>query len=499
MTREGKAPQTATKPRRGKDSPVPASGGKPPHDTKGAALQVINMPIQELVPYAQNARTHSEAQITQIAASILEFGWTNPILVDGANGVMAGHGRLLAARKLGLREVPIIEIGHLTPEQKRAYIIADNKLALNAGWDPELLALELRHLDLAGVDLAITGFDAQELEQLLSWAPAGSQGLTARDAAPQVPAVPVSAPGDVWILGQHRVVCGDATHAATLERLMAGEKARAVWTDPPYNVAYGGKAEMLNDYQKGHRNTSRILNDDLAAPDFRLFLRMLFRVITAVLEPGSAVYVAHAETERANFTREFVAAGFKLAGVVIWKKNAMVLGRSDYQWIHEPILYGWKPGAAHRWYGGRKNVTVESLGTGSPFVQRADGKWELSVGSQAFVIDGSAKVEELATSVVHQDKPRTNDVHPTMKPVALVERMLRNSAKAGDIVLDPCGGSGSTLIAAECLNMQARLAELDPLYVDVIVRRWEDFTGKEAMLENSGMSFYGAREIRGAS
>ena len=374
---------------------------------------MVYKPLVELIPYAQNARTHSDEQVAQIATSILEFGWTNPILVDGANGVMAGHGRLLAARKLGLTEVPVIEIGHLTPEQKRAYILADNKLALNAGWDPEILALELWDLDLAGVDLALTGFDSAELEQLLEWSPRGSGGLTSPDAAPEVPAVPVSVAGDVWILGEHRVICGDATHAVVLDRLLEGALVDLVWTDPPYNVAYGGKAEMLNAYEKGHRNTARILNDDLAAPDFRLFLRMLFRGITAVLKPGSAVYVAHAETERANFTREFTAAGFKLAGVVIWKKNAMVLGRSDYQWIHEPILYGWKPGAAHRWYGGRKNVTVEQLGAGPPFVQRDDGKWELTVGSAAFIVDGDAKVEQLATSVVYEDKPRTNDVHPT--------------------------------------------------------------------------------------
>lgn len=447
-----------------------------------------------LVPYAKNARTHSDAQVRQLAASIREFGWTNPVLVDGANGIIAGHGRVLAAQRLGIEAIPCIRLPHLTESQRRALVLADNKLAENAGWDERLLAEELRALAQMGFDAELTGFSDAEIQELLR--PDPTETGADPDACPNVDDRAVSVAGDCWQLGNHRLICGDCTDPLTLSRLMRGNKAALVWTDPPYNVAYGDKAEMLQQYDKGHRNTSRILNDDMDDAAFKAFLAAFYRSAWSAMEEGAAIYVAHSETERANFTSEFLAAGFKLSGVVIWRKNALVLGRSDYQWIHEPILYGWKPGAAHRWYGGRKKTTVEQLGDTSPFVRRADGRWELRLGAGVFVVDGNAEIEELLTDVIVEERPRRNDLHPTMKPVALIERQLRNHVRPGDIVLDPFGGSGSTLIASERLGVQAHISELAPVFCDVIIRRWQDYTGGGAVLESDGRTFAEVTEAR---
>ena len=456
-------------------------------------MQIETLAIDRLIPYARNSRTHSDAQVAQIAASIKEFGFTNPVLIDADGGIIAGHGRVMGARQLGLAEVPCIRLGHLTDAQRRAYVIADNRLALNAGWDDAMLALEMRDLMDEGYDVGLTGFDLKEIDALLAGLDATPEGQTDPDAAPAVQADAVTRPGDVWVLGRHRIMCGDSTDGGSVALLMRGEQADACWTDPPYNVAYGDKAEMLNDYGgKGHRNTSRILNDDMSDEDFCKFLGGFYRAACAVMKKGAAIYVAHSETERANFTREMLRAGFKLSGVVIWRKDTLVLGRSDYQWIHEPILYGWKDGGAHSFYGGRKQTTVSDIGSsGSPFVLRADGKWQVTIGEEVLIVDGKAKVEWIEDSIMRELKPKRNDVHPTMKPVALIERMLRNSAKPGRIVLDPFGGSGSTLIACEQIGMSARLMELSPNYADVIVRRWQQFTGKRATLEATGAEFPG--------
>lgn len=402
-------------------------------------------------------------------------------------GVIAGHGRIMGARKLGLEQVPCIRLGYLTEAQKRAYIIADNKIALNAGWDDEMLKLEMAELRQGGFDLDLLGFDDDEMMALLGIAP--SPTGTDPEKCPPVEKEAISVEGDIWLLGQHRLVCGDCTNVETMGRLMPGEMADVCWTDPPYNVAYGDKAEMLNDYEKGHRNTKRILNDDMDDASFKKFLGDFYRTAYTVMKPGAAIYVAHSETERSNFTREMLRNGFKLSGVVIWRKNALVLGRSDYQWIHEPILYGWKTGGPHKWYGGRKKTTIENIGDDTPFVKRADGKWEVHMGVGVFVVDGQAEVEELLTSIIVEAKPTRNDIHPTMKPVALIERQIKNSAKRGDIVLDAFGGSGSTLMAAERLGMRARLSELSPNYVDVIVRRWQEYTGQRAVHAVTGKPF----------
>ena len=295
-------------------------------------------PLEKLKPYARNPRTHTPEQVAKVAASIVEFGFTNPILVDANQGIIAGHCRLMAAQKLSLTTVPVIELTHLSEAQKRAYVIADNRLALDAGWDMELLAGEFAALKEEGFDLELTGFSGDEIDELLDSGEAG--GLTDDDAAPSIPEEAVTVPGDVWTLGRHRLLCGDATVLSDSEKLMGDDLADCTWTDPPYNVNYGEKAEMLDKYQKGHRNTSRILNDNMDSKSFYEFLHTAFTNVYAVSKPGATVYVAHAETEGVNFRTALKAAGVYLSSCLIWRKNALVLGRSDYHWQHEPVLYG---------------------------------------------------------------------------------------------------------------------------------------------------------------
>lgn len=426
-----------------------------------------SLSVDALVPYARNSRTHSIDQVAQIAASIKEFGFTSPVLVDEEGGIIAGHGRVLAARSLGLSHVPCLRLSGLTEVQKRAYVIADNKLALNAGWDEDLLREELEFLSAENFDLSLTGFNFTEIEDL------EPELLETKDpdAVPEVPKEPKTQPGDVWVLGQHRLVCGDSTSLSNLDRLMQGGGADMCWTDPPYNLAYETKA-------------GKIANDDLSDKEFRQFLVDAFIAAFTALKPGGAIYVAHADTEGLNFRGAFAQAGFKLSGCLVWRKDSLVLGRSDYQWQHEPILYGWKPGKAHRWFGGRKQTTVLDMAmAGTAFKSRPDGKFEIHLGDSVMVVSGDATVEEFLPTVIHEAKPKRSEGHPTMKPVVLVERMLRNNARKGDVVLDLFGGSGSTLMAAERLGMCARLSELDQGYCDVIVKRWEDFTGQKAVLE----------------
>ena len=390
-----------------------------------------------LIPYARNPRNHTDAQLAQIAASIREFGWTNPVLVDGASGIIAGHGRVMAARKLGLEQVPVIELAHMSEAQKRAYVLADNQLALNAGWDEALLRLELADLSELGLDLGLVGFGAGELERLL----AGSkEGLTEDDEAPPQPEQAVSKPGDLWILEEHRLLCGDATVLANVERVLGGQLADMTWTDPPYNVGYGDSAK---DKLRG--NKRKILNDDLGI-GFGTFLHDACANILSVT--NGACYVCMSSSELHTLQRAFTAAGGKWSTFVIWAKSHFTVGRADYQRMYEPILYGWRQGHERYWCGARDQGDV----------------W-------------------------HFDKPARNDLHPTMKPVALVERAIRNSSKTHDIVLDSFGGSGSTLIACEKSGRQARLVELDPKYCDVIVQRWQAFGGGSAVLDGDGRSY----------
>jgi DNA modification methylase len=392
------------------------------------------VPVEAIVPYARNARTHSDAQVAQIAASITEFGWTNPILTDGDKGLIAGHGRLLAARKLGLKQVPVIELAHLTPEQKKAYILADNRLAENAGWDQELLKLEMAELNAADFDLDLMGFTDKEIEALLNGDESGG-GLTEDDAIPETPVDPVSRPGDLWILGNHRLLCGDSTVLADVERLMGGQLADMAFTDPPYNVDYGNSAK---DKMRG--KDRRIMNDDLGDGFFKFLYDACLNLL---LVTKGACYVCMSSSELHTLQKAWLQAGGKWSTFIIWAKNTFTLGRADYQRQYEPILYGWKQGSDHFWCGDRDQSDI----------------W-------------------------NYNKPRVNDLHPTMKPVELVERAIKNSSKSRDIVLDLFGGSGTTLIACEKTGRQARLLELDPKFADVIVKRWEEYTGQVAVLSN---------------
>lgn len=429
--------------------------------------------IGALRAYERNARTHSDAQIDQIARSIREWGWTNPVLCTEDGMIIAGHGRILAAERLGYDQVPVMIAVGWTPAQVKAYVIADNKLALNAGWDEEILAAELADLEEMGFAVDLIGFSADEMADLR---PASDRYNTDPDDCPDAGPSPVSRAGDVWQLGPHRVVCGDSTSTDDVAKVMGSAFADACWTDPPYNVNYEAAAGSIE-------------NDNLPDETFAAFLLDAFVAAFSFLKPGSAIYIAHADTEGLNFRAAFKSAGFKLSGCLIWAKGSLVLGRSDYQWQHEPILYGWKPGAAHRWYGGRKQTTVTEL-EGSVFTFQADGTLVVRVGSESIIVRGKdLKAEAVEPTVLRCEKPRKSSDHPTMKPVELIQRMLKNSTREGDVVLDLFGGSGSTLIACEMMGRQARLVELDARFVDVIVKRWQEFTGKSATLEVDGRTF----------
>jgi DNA modification methylase len=414
--------------------------------TKWPADRVERRPISDLIPYVRNARTHSEAQVAQIAASMREWGWTNPVLIDPDGQILAGHGRVLAARVLGYKECPVMIAEGWTQAKKRAYILADNRIAENAGWDDDMLRLELEELKLEDFDLALTGFDADELLGILAGEETTTEGDTDEDGAPGAAEISVSRPGDVWVCGVHRVLCGDATDAASYASLLGGEMADMVFTDPPYNVNYANSASDV------HRGASRaILNDNLGK-DFHAFLIAALTPMLANCRGG--IYVAMSSSELDTLQSAFRAAGGKWSTFIIWAKHTFTLGHADYQRQFEPILYGWPEGVKRHWCGDRNQGDV----------------WNIK-------------------------KPHKNDLHPTMKPVELVERAIRNSSRPGDVVLDAFGGSGTTMIAAEKSGRQARLMKLDPKYVDVICRRFQDFSGQQAVRESDGQLFDNASSV----
>jgi site-specific DNA-methyltransferase (adenine-specific) len=405
---------------------------------KNPADKVEQWDINKLVPYARNSRTHSDEQVAQIAASIKEWGFTTAVLVDEQGGIIAGHGRTLAAQRLNMKEVPVMVAAGWSDAKKRAYIIADNKLALNAGWDNEMLALELGELKDLDFDLDLTGFTADEIAALM---PVDvTDGLVDEDQIPEVPDVSITVQGDVWVLGKHRLMCGDSTSLDAVEKLTGGGGGiiDLRLTDPPYNVAYeGGTKEKLT-----------IQNDSMGNDQFRQFLRDAFVTADAVMKAGAVFYIWHADLEGYNFRGAINDAGWKVRQCLIWKKSSMVMGRQDYHWKHEPCLYGWKDGAGHLWATDRKQTTILEF-----------------------------------------DKPTRNGEHPTMKPVALFEYQMLNNTKGGDIVLDLFGGSGTTLIAAEKNGRVSYLMELDPKYCDVIIKRWQEFTGKIAVHADTNTPF----------
>ncbi|MCW5982711.1 MAG: site-specific DNA-methyltransferase [Bryobacteraceae bacterium] len=398
--------------------------------------QIQMWPVARLLPYARNARTHTDEQVAQIAASIVEFKWTNPVLVGDNGVIIAGHARLEAARKLGMKEIPVIVLDGLTESQRRALVIADNQLAIQgAGWDEEMLRVELQALQEDGFDLDIVGFSDEELEALLAEPEAEREGLTDEDAVPEEPEEAVTKPGDLWILGEHRLLCGDATQMADIERVLDGGLADMIFCDPPYGVSYEGKtAKKL-----------KIANDALGGK-FQEFLRQACANMLAVTK--GAVYICMSSSELHTLYQAFTEAGGHWSTFVIWAKHHFTLGRSDYQRMYEPILYGWRKGTDHYWCGARDQGDV----------------WLVK-------------------------RPAANREHPTAKPVELMTRAIRNSSKTRDTVLDPFGGSGSTLIACEKTGRQARLLEIDPKYSDVTITRWQTFSGRQARHAASGRSF----------
>lgn len=388
-------------------------------------MQIIMMNVSDLIPYAKNAR-HNEKAVDKVASSIKEFGFKNPIIVDEKNEIIAGHTRLLAAKKLGIAEVPTIKVDDLTPEQVKAFRIADNKTAEIAEWDFDLLAQELEELILADYNLELTGFDFSEAEQLLDSLKDENEQVEEDDFEIEVPENPISQKGDVWLLGKHSLMCGDSTDKGTVVKLMDGMKANLIVTDPPYNVDYTGKT----------KDALKIENDKMDNNQFYQFLLDSYTRMYEVADDGASIYVFHADSEGLNFRKALIDAGFKLAQCCIWAKQVMVMGRQDYHWMHEPVLYGWKPTAAHYWNSDRKQTTL----------------W-------------------------HFDRPFRNEHHPTMKPIPLVVYPIKNSSKIGDLVFDPFGGSGSTLIACQETDRICCTIELDEKYADVIVNRYIDYVG----------------------
>lgn len=387
------------------------------------------LPIEELNPYENNAKLHPKEQIDQIVRSMEEFGNNDPIAIDENNVIIEGHGRLLALKQMGEKEVPVIRLKHLTDEQKRAYILAHNQLTLNTGFDEEILAAELE--SIVGVDMADFGFDLDVVDVVEELTDVEEDSDF--DVTP--PKEPKSKPGDLYQLGNHRLLCGDSTSLDDVAKLMGGEQADMLLTDPPYNVAYEGATE----------DKLTIQNDDMEDEDFRQFLRDVYTSADSVMKPGASFYIWHADSEGYNFRGAAHDVGWIIRQCLIWNKNTLVLGRQDYHWKHEPCLYGWKDGASHNWYGNRKQTTVMDF-----------------------------------------DKPTRNGEHPTMKPIPLFAYQMEMSSKKGDNVLDLFGGSGTTMIAAEQLGRNAYLMELDPRYVDVIVNRWEELTGHKAQLVEGG-------------
>jgi DNA modification methylase len=401
------------------------------------ARHIEMWPIEKLIPFARNPRTHSEAQVAQIAASIAAFGFNNPILVDTKAGIIAGHGRLLAARKLQLTEVPVIVLDHLTDAQKRAYIIADNQLALNAGWDEDLLRVELAALQDEDSNVRLIGFEDEELARLLA-AQDAAEGLTDEDAVPELQPNPISATGDLWILGNHRLLVGDTTLHSDVERLMDGEAADLVFTDPPFNV----------DYEGYTKDRLKIQGDRMSDADFKKFLANAFGSYQGIVKSGASLYVCDSSSWQREFQDALEGAGFEVRCQIIWGKNTFAWGFGRYKFQHEPIFYCHVAGEKDPWYGDKSQSTL----------------WQ-------------------------EKKPAANRIHPTAKPIELVERALLNSSKAGDIVTDLFGGSGSTMIACERRNRKARLMEIDPKYGDCIVRRYQEYTGKQATLDGDGRTF----------
>ncbi|MCW5750220.1 MAG: site-specific DNA-methyltransferase [Alphaproteobacteria bacterium] len=412
-------------------------------------LAVERWPIERLLPYAANARTHPEDQVAQIAGSIAEFGFNVPCLVDERGVLVAGHGRLLAARRLGLAEVPVIRLGHLTDAQARAFRIADNQIALNAGWDDALLAAEVARLQEDGVDLDLLGFGEDELDRLLDDLDGTDGAADGEDVVPEPPVEPVSRPGDLWLLGAHRLLCGDATSTSDVERLLAGAVPHLMVTDPPYGVEYDPSWRNEAGVSATAR-TGRVSNDDRA--DWRE---------AWALFPGDVAYVWHAGVHARTVAESLEASGLMIRSQIVWAKPRFVLGRGDYHWQHEPCFYVVRKGANGHWQGARDQSTLWTIGSGGD--------------------------EDEATT------------HGTQKPVECMRRPIVNNSRRGDLVYEPFAGSGTTIVAAESTGRACLALEIDPRYCDVIVERWQAFTGSSAILDGEGRTFGDLKDERAAA
>jgi DNA modification methylase len=411
-------------------------------------IQIEQWPLDRLLPYAANARTHPVEQVAQIAGSIAEFGFNVPCFVDERGVLVAGHGRLLAAQSLGLSKVPVIRLDHLSDAQARAYRIADNQIALNSGWDDALLSAEVARLKEDGVDLELLGFPEDELDRLLAGLDGEKGGNEDEDVVPEPPATPISRPGDLWILGRHRLLCGDATRAADVARLLSDVRPHLMVTDPPYGVDYD--PSWRNDAGvSATTRTGRVSNDDRA--DWR---------DAWALFPGDVAYVWHAGVHARTVAESLDASGFHIRSQIIWSKSRFVLGRGDYHWQHEPCFYAVRKGATGHWQGARDQSTVWMIGGGGD--------------------------EDAAT------------VHGTQKPVECMRRPMINNSERGDAVYEPFAGSGTTMIAAESVERRCFAMEIDPRYCDVIIERWQSFTGAKVQLETDGRSFEDVRSERSA-
>lgn len=418
--------------------------------------------ITDLKEYENNAKEHPEEQINQIIASIKEFGFNDPIAIDENNVIIEGHGRLYALQRLGTEEVDCIRLSHLSKEQKRAYILAHNKLTMNTGFDIEKLNLELD--SIMNLDMSLFGFIQEEPE-----------GEVIEDNFEvEEPEEPVSQYGDIYQLGKHRLMCGDSTKAEDVAALMNGELADLVVTDPPYNVDYGSKAEACNKY--GYQfNDRHIMNDYMPEYQFIEFLDHAFRNMSKSMKEGAAFYIWHASITIYEFETALRLNNLKSRQQLVWNKNSIVLGRQDYQWKHEPCLYGWKEGAAHFFIDDRTNTSV---------IEDQIPKFKSMKKEDMVKLLEDIYSDKISTTIINEDKPNKSVEHPTMKPLQLLARHVKNSSKQEELVLDIFGGSGSTMMTCEQLNRRCFMMELDPKYVDVIIERWEKFTGEKAVKLN---------------
>ena len=411
-------------------------------------IQIEQWPLDRLLPYAANARTHPDEQVAQIAGSIAEFGFNVPCLVDERGVLVAGHGRLLAAQRLGLSQVPVIRLDHLTDAQARAYRIADNQIALNSGWDDALLSAEVARLKEDGVDLELLGFPEDELDRLLAGLDGEKGGNEDEDLVPEPPETPISRPGDLWILGNHRLLCGDSTVATDVERVLNGVKPLLLVSDPPYGVEYDPSWRNQAGAAKTKR-TGKVLNDDRA--DWRE---------AWALFPGDVAYVWHGALHAATVAESLEVAGFTIRSQIIWAKDRLVLSRGDYHWQHEPAWYAVRKSGKGHWAGDRKQTTL----------------WQIA----------------------NKDQDEKT-VHSTQKPVECMRRPILNNSSPGQAVYEPFMGSGTTLIAAETTGRVCYGIELNPAYIDVAVSRWQKFTGKQAVLEGSDTTFGALKAQREAA